>query len=106
MDNFLLELVLNNPWIKDLLMTVGIWVSLGLTIAGAAHTFTVGVLRPLAKITPGVWDDKVVARLVWWTDAVSDVLREWAFGKWVKGWQRAVRMWEDKCVPLAKRRWE
>lgn len=106
MDNFLLELVLSNPWMKDLLITVGIWVSLGLTLAGVAHTFAVGVLRPLAKYTPGDWDDKIVSKLVWWTDAVSDILREWAFGKWVVGWERAKRMWVDKNEPLSERRWE
>ena len=106
MENILMDLVLNNPFVKDLLLTVGIYISVMLTAAGVAHTFTVGVLRPLSKVTPGKWDDQFVAKLAWWTDAVSDILREWALGKWVAGWRRAQRMWHDKQLPLAQRRWE
>ncbi len=91
------------------------YVATMLTISMAAHSFATLVLRPIVALTPNKEDDKWVELLVWWTDAVADVLREWALGKWVKGWQRARRMWEDRNRPLRNdgtlgapliRRWE
>lgn len=85
-----------SPYFAPVLVYVGVM----LTVAGIAHTVAVGVLRPLAKFTPSKKDDRYVELSVWWTDAVADILREWALGKWLKGWQRACRMWEDRNKPL------
>ena len=104
MEDAILELVLNTPWVKTALVTVGVWVAAGLALAGAIHTLATGVLRPLARLTPSKRDDWVVARLVWWSDCLADILREWSFGRWVKGWERAKRMLEDRKKSLPARR--
>ena len=106
MENTFVELLLSTPLVKEFLIIAGVWVSTGLVLASVAHTFTTGVLRPLSKLSKTKWDDMWVARFTWWTDAVSDILREWALGKWVAGYRRAQRMWHDRRFPLADRRWE
>ena len=106
MENVIVELLLGTPWVKELLVMAGVWATTGLVLAGVAHTFTTGVLRPLSKLSKTKWDDMWVARITWWTDAVSDILREVALGKWVAGYRRVQRMWNDRRLPLAQRRWE
>lgn len=74
---------------KDALITVGVYVSAMLTVAGVAHTFTTGTLRPLAKFNPSKTNDRYLDLAVWWTNAVPDKLQEWALEKWGRGWERA-----------------
>ncbi len=104
MENLLMESALS--FLTPYLAPVLVYVATMLTLAGIAHTVATGILRPIAKLTPSELDDKWVELLVWWTDAVSDVLREWALAKWVAGARRVGRMLEDRKKPLSGRRWE
>lgn len=104
MESFIFEMALK--WAAPYLTVVVVWVGVGLTLAGVLHSVTTLVLRPIAKWTPSKTDDRYVNLLVWWLDAIADVLREWALAKWYVGFLRAKRMWNDRKRPIEDRRWE
>ena len=105
MEEFVLSTLLS--WAGPWLIGAGVYVAVMLSVAGVVHTIATGVLRPLAKLTKSKTDDRYVELAIWWSDGVSDVLREWAVGKWVAGAKRAKRQWEDRDLyPFSLRRWE
>ena len=102
MEEILIQYALD--WAAPYLSFAMVWIVGGLTIAGVVNVFATGVLRPLAKLTSSPKDDVIVARLVWWSDAVADVMRLWSTANWKGGWDRPMRIRADYKKPLAKRR--
>lgn len=102
MEDILIKYALE--WAAPYLSFAMVWIVGGLSIVGLLHGFAIAVLRPLAKLTKSKKDDVVVNRLVWWTDAVSDVLRHWSTANWKGGWDRLMRIRADYKKPLNKRR--
>lgn len=94
---------MSHPAVAAAMGTLAGIMVIGYTFARAAESIGV-VLRPLTKLTPSPKDDKILEKVIWWLDAVADVLEPLSVFKWKKAWRRATEVWEDKSKPLGQRR--
>ncbi len=103
--DYVINSVLNVPWVKALRLIVVAWAITGEGIGLALETVAVA-LRPFVLWTKTKEDDKYLEIVIYWLDAVGDLFSEVAFGRWRQVGKVYKRIKEDLGKPYKERRTE
>lgn len=103
MDAWIMDMILGNPAVQSVLVVVVSWFVGGKTFVAALEGIALA-LKPFILMTPTKQDDKWLEIIIYWLDAVGDLidpLSELKFRKFYKVWKR---IQGDLGKPYSKRR--
>lgn len=100
-----LSLLMAHPVVAMIVTSVAGFMVTMFTASRALEVIGIG-LRPLAKVIPGVKDDRLLERFIWWVDAVADISEPLSRMKWRRAWSVLQRVRTDYGKPLSLRRRE